>query len=94
MGAQQPTQPVLVRPAFVTVSYLIWPFGRAVRWLVPSIAARVRARPRGCWWGRTVAQVHPGVVRGSYARRARRRACERRAAAAGWQVPEEETPAN
>ena len=37
--------PVLVRPAFVTVSYLIWPFGRAVRWLVPSIAARVRARP-------------------------------------------------
>ena len=38
-------------------------------------------------------QVHPGVayVRGWYAGRARRRACERRAAAAGWQVPAEPT---
>ena len=32
--------------------------------------------------------VHPGVVR---AGRARRRACERRATAAGWQVPAEPT---
>ena len=48
-----------------------------------SPAARVRARPRGCWRGRGVAAGAPGVVR-DYARR---QAYERRAA--GWRVPAE-----
>ena len=56
----------------------------------PWPTACVRTRPRAVGGAEPWPQVHPGVVRGN-AGRTRRRTCERRAAAAGWQVPAEPT---
>ena len=69
---------------------------RFVRCLAPH-KLMVRVIPYGDYIARMAEGLLAGPSRGrtctpaSYAGRARRRACERRAAAAGWQVPAEPT---
>ena len=81
---------------------VLWRWARVVRGRLPVIGLPnadflrhgpppAYARGRGAVGGAEPwPQVHPGVVQ-LYAGRARRRACERRAAAAGWQLPAEPT---